>query len=59
MIFDCSIFEVEIGAIPIPKSISTERIRQNIDIFDFKLTPEDVASIDKLDSGSRIFQAAP
>ena len=48
---------VDIGTIPIPKSSSKERIGQNISIFDFKLTPEEVATIDKLDCGARICAA--
>ena len=48
---------VDIGTIPIPKSSSKERIGQNISIFDFKLTPEEIATIDKLDCGVRICPA--
>ena len=29
------------------------RIKENIDVFDFELAPEDVASIDALDTGVR------
>lgn len=47
-------FLVDIGTIPIPKSSSKERIKQNIDIFDFKLTPEEIAEIEKFDCGGRI-----
>ncbi|XP_017889543.1 aldose reductase-like [Ceratina calcarata] len=49
---------IDIGTIPIPKSSSKERIKQNINIFDFKLTPEEIATIDKLDCGLRICPAA-
>ncbi|CAK9795127.1 Aldo-keto reductase family 1 member B10 [Anthophora plagiata] len=48
---------IDIGTIPIPKSSSKDRIKQNIDVFDFKLTPEEIASIDKLDTGLRICPA--
>lgn len=48
---------IDIGTIPIPKSSSKERIKQNINIFDFKLTPQEIASIDKLDCGLRICPA--
>ena len=48
---------LDIGTIPIPKSSSKERIGLNISIFDFKLTPEEIATIDKLDSGVRICAA--
>ena len=49
--------QVQIGTIPIPKSTTTQRIRQNINIFDFKLTPEEIASIDTLDCGYRVCEA--
>lgn len=48
---------VDIGTIPIPKSTSKERIKENIEIFDFKLTPEEIAVIDKFDCGRRAFRA--
>ncbi|KOC62649.1 Alcohol dehydrogenase [NADP(+)] [Habropoda laboriosa] len=49
---------IDIGTIPIPKSISKNRIIENINVFDFRLTPEEIASIDKLDNGIRICPAA-
>ncbi|XP_011700806.1 PREDICTED: aldose reductase-like [Wasmannia auropunctata] len=45
---------VDIGTIPIPKSVSKKRMEQNINIFDFKLTPEEIATMDKFDCGGRI-----
>lgn len=39
---------VEHGATPLPKSTNPERIRQNIDIFEFALRPEDRATIDAM-----------
>ncbi|XP_043518382.1 1,5-anhydro-D-fructose reductase-like isoform X1 [Frieseomelitta varia] len=48
---------IDIGTIPIPKSSSKERIKQNISIFDFKLTPEEIATINSLDRGLRICPA--
>lgn len=41
-------WEIQSGMIPIPKSVNPERIRENIEVFDFQLTEEDVASIDNL-----------
>lgn len=41
------------GNCAIPKSVHAERIRENFNVFDFKLTQEEVASIDKLDAGVR------
>lgn len=48
---------VEIGAAPIPKSTNKKRIQQNIEIFDFKLTPEEIAVIDKFDCNGRAVPA--
>nr|XP_012153291.1 PREDICTED: protein hu-li tai shao isoform X3 [Megachile rotundata] len=49
---------IEIGTVPIPKSTSKERIKQNINIFDFNLSPEEIQTIDKLDRGIRICPAS-
>lgn len=35
----------------IPKSTNPERIRENIDVFDFALTPDELARLDALDEG--------
>lgn len=39
--------------IVIPKSIHEERIKQNIDVFDFKLTHDDMDEINSLETGVR------
>jgi len=46
---------IQRGVIIIPKSTHIERMRQNIDIFDFELTAEDMASIATLDTGKSLF----
>lgn len=43
------------GHLVIPKSVNKSRLAQNIDIFDFKLSPEDITYIDSLDCNERIF----
>ncbi|ENN81899.1 hypothetical protein YQE_01719, partial [Dendroctonus ponderosae] len=47
-------YQVDRGVIVIPKSVTKARIQQNIDIFDFKLSPEDIAYIDTFDVNGRL-----
>lgn len=44
-------WHIELGIVAIPRSSSPDRIAQNIDIFDFALTNEEVAAISALDTG--------
>ena len=44
-------FEVQEGFIILPKSTNPERIKGNIDIFDFELTAEEMETIRALDTG--------
>lgn len=37
----------------IPKSVTPSRIEENFDVFDFELTADDMAAINKLDRGER------
>ncbi|KAK3374549.1 NADP-dependent oxidoreductase domain-containing protein [Podospora didyma] len=34
------------GYIPLPKSVTPKRIRENVDVYDFKLSPEEVAELE-------------
>lgn len=43
------------GVIIIPKSTHVERMRQNIDLFDFALTDEEMTAIAALDTGRSLF----
>ncbi|XP_011871734.1 PREDICTED: aldose reductase-like [Vollenhovia emeryi] len=48
-------YQVDRGHIVIPKSAAKSRIAQNIDVFDFTLSPEDITYIDTFDCNGRIF----
>lgn len=47
-------WHVQQGLIVIPKSVHPERIAQNLDVFGFALTPDDMTRIAGLDDGSRL-----
>ncbi len=42
-------WELQHGVLPIPKSATPSRIAQNINVYDFVLTPDEMAAIDALD----------
>ena len=44
-------FEIQEGFIALPKSTNPERIKGNIDVFDFVLTEEEMKEIETLDTG--------
>ncbi|OKJ53988.1 aldo/keto reductase [Streptomyces sp. CB02115] len=46
-------WHLQIGNVVIPKSVTPERIRQNIDVFDFELSAADMDAVAALDRGMR------
>jgi len=51
--FEVSTRKLGLGRSAVPKSVRPERIAENLSVFDFALTREEVASIDALDTGVR------
>jgi diketogulonate reductase-like aldo/keto reductase len=41
------------GTVPLPKSTNPEHIKQNLEIFDFELTPQEMEQINDLSNGTR------
>ena len=48
-------WHIQRGVVVIPKSTHRERMRENLDVFDFTLTPEDMAAIAALDQKQSAF----
>jgi 2,5-diketo-D-gluconate reductase A len=46
-------WHLENGLIAIPKSVTSSRIRENIDVFNFSLSAEDLAVLDGVENGNR------
>lgn len=48
-------FLLQSDAVVIPKSMHKERMRENLDLFDFRLTDGEMAAIEALDGGESLF----
>jgi 2,5-diketo-D-gluconate reductase A len=47
-------WHLQIGNVVIPKSVTPERIRENLEVLDFELSEEEMGAIAALDAGGRI-----
>jgi 2,5-diketo-D-gluconate reductase A len=51
-------WHVQLGAVPVPKSGDADRQRENLDVFGFELTGDEVAAISGLERG-RLWDGDP
>jgi 2,5-diketo-D-gluconate reductase A len=47
-------WHLQVGNVVIPKSVTPSRIRENSELFDFALSEDDMAAIERLDAGERV-----
>jgi 2,5-diketo-D-gluconate reductase A len=47
-------WHIQLGNVVIPKTATPARIRENFELFDFELSEDDMATIERLDSGARM-----
>ena len=47
-------WHLQLGNVVFPKSVTPQRIEENIDVFDFHLSESEMAEIEELDAGTRI-----
>jgi 2,5-diketo-D-gluconate reductase A len=46
-------WSIQLGNVVIPRSSAPERVQSNLDVFDFELTDDEMATINGLDDGTR------
>lgn len=47
-------FHVQRGVAAVPKSVTADRIKENLNLWDFEFTPEDMDQLAKLETGERM-----
>ncbi|GAB3500109.1 aldo/keto reductase [Nocardiopsis coralliicola] len=47
-------WHLQLGVVAIPKSVTPDRIRENLAVFDFALDPADMAALAELETGERV-----
>lgn len=52
----CLRYLIELGTVPIPKSICEEHMRSNIDVFDFQLTDDEMQLMHSFNTSERLMQ---
>ena len=48
-------WNIQRGIVPLAKSVHRERMKQNMNVFDFMLSDEDMLTISRLDEGITLF----
>ena len=48
-------FLLQSDVVLIPKTVHVERMKENIDVFDFELSAQEMAQIEALDTGASLF----
>jgi len=47
-------WHLQLGLVPIPKSSNERRLRENLDVYSFELTPAEMARLSALDTGGGV-----
>ncbi|XP_075162201.1 1,5-anhydro-D-fructose reductase isoform X2 [Haematobia irritans] len=47
---------IDLGTVPIPKSSNPERLYENMNIFDFQLSPDEISAINSLNTNTRLWR---
>ena len=47
-------WHLQVGNVVIPKSVTPSRIAENLDVFDFTLSDDEIATIESLNTDSRV-----